>query len=201
MKNRSKIEKALLDMHLSAKGICYRNMRSSPVYGDSGPSGSWEVFLEDGRIYQSSPDYDTVAEAVDVMIETIKADTVELNWIRMEKTKGSVMDNTFKTISKPSELKMAMDVMQSQRRVEEMRSTLQNAIHTIKSKIGDIENAMSVEYTGWIGLFKEKNGQWECVATVDSCNLPEEWEDEMEPEWDMAVPIPKPGTVPDFQGW
>ena len=108
---------------------------------------------------------------------------------------------TFEPMLKPSERKMAMDVMQSRRRTEEMRTALHRAANAMKRELVALEAAAQVEYTGWLELFKEVDGVWTCLATVDSNNLPESWDDGGEPEWDMAVPIPKPGTVSEFSGW
>jgi hypothetical protein len=74
MKNRSKIQSALKEMGLNASKIEYNNCRSEVVYGDSAPSGSWTVVLDSGQFYESSPDYDTVSDAVDVMLDEIRFD-------------------------------------------------------------------------------------------------------------------------------
>ena len=109
--------------------------------------------------------------------------------------------STFEPISKPNEMKMAMDVMQSRRAEERMRDKLLTAAREMARHVENLKSATKEEYTGWIGLFRETDGRWECVATVDTNNLPDWGDTEEEPQWDMAVPIPKPGTVSEFSGW
>ena len=111
------------------------------------------------------------------------------------------MSNTFTEYNKPSELKMAMDVMQANRQRDEMRRALDNAQRALTATVHNLAEAEKVEYTGWMGLFKQTGEKWECVATVDVSNLPDSWDVGCEPEWDMALPIPKPGTVNEFSGW
>lgn len=111
-------------------------------------------------------------------------------------------DYTFEPYKKPSETKMALDVLQSRRQVEAMQQQMFSVIRALRHQIDACEEVVNRRDTGWMGLFKKtSNGDWHCVATVDTNNLPESWENGKEPEWDMAVPIPEPGTVSEFRGW
>lgn len=79
-----------------------------------------------------------------------------------------------------------------------VKNSLENHIDSLKKEVDKLQASVAVEYTGWAALFKAKpEGGFECVAIVDERNLP----DETPEDWDVSLPIPKPGSLPEFEGW
>lgn len=63
--------------------------------------------------------------------------------------------------------------------------------------VEEINEVAATKYTGWFALMKRDGSGWKCVG----CFNPDISADEVEPEWDIALPIPDPTTVPEFKGW
>ena len=53
------------------------------------------------------------------------------------------------------------------------------------------------EYTGWFVLLKKDGDGWKFLGFYN----PDTAEENTEPEWTIALPIPKPESVEEFQGW
>lgn len=83
-------------------------------------------------------------------------------------------------------------------RMEKIRRSLQSHMANINTEIEQISQALEVEYTPYCAILKKKpEGGWECIAIVDNRDLPYD----MPEEWDLCMPIPKPETMPEFEGW
>lgn len=82
-------------------------------------------------------------------------------------------------------------------RLEGVRSRLQEQISGFKAEMDKLSQAVRIEYTGYLALLKRTEKGWECVAIVDSRNLP----DDLPEEWDVTLAIPEPGTLPEWEGW
>ncbi len=83
-------------------------------------------------------------------------------------------------------------------RLETTRANMTNLIRAVQLEIRKIDDSLKIEYTGWTILLKatETKG-WTCVGIVDTNNLP----DDIPEDFDLALPIPDPETLPDFNGW
>lgn len=81
--------------------------------------------------------------------------------------------------------------------LERVRGHLHVHIGHIQREINRIQDALRVRYTGWTVLLKKEDDRWICVGVVNSSNLPED----IPEDFDVALPIPDPETIPDFDGW
>jgi len=82
-------------------------------------------------------------------------------------------------------------------RLERVRSRMQIHIADVKREIDSLSEALTVEYTGHVALLKQTHEGWTCLACVDSCNLPPD----VPEDFDLCLPIPKPETMPEWEGW
>ena len=82
-------------------------------------------------------------------------------------------------------------------RLEKVRSRLQSHISEVKREVDEISAALRVEYTGWMALIKCTDGKWTCVGCVKINDV----DDDTPDDFDLALPIPKPETLPEFNGW
>jgi len=63
--------------------------------------------------------------------------------------------------------------------------------------VNEIETEEKCKYTGWFVLLNYRNNKWEFVDIYN----PDEDEGDEEQEWDLSIPIPEIGSVPEFKGW
>lgn len=82
-------------------------------------------------------------------------------------------------------------------RLTKVKTRMGIHIQNVQREIDDISAALAIEYTGWCSLLKLVDGKWVCLACVDSRNLPEDTPE----DFDVCLPIPKPETMPEWQGW
>ena len=82
-------------------------------------------------------------------------------------------------------------------RLEKVRSRLLENIDRMKRETEEISEALEIEYTGFLAMFKKTENSWECVRVINGVNIP----DDIEDEWDLLVPIPKPESLPEFSGF
>ena len=62
----------------------------------------------------------------------------------------------------------------------------------------DTPNEPVPEYTGWFVLLKKDNsGDWSCVGFYN----PDSEDEDVKPEWTVALPIPESESVDEFVGW
>lgn len=88
--------------------------------------------------------------------------------------------------------------MQLREALERTRGAIVSTIERLRSRIDELQAAVDVEYTGWLALFRRtEDGEWECVRVLDGDNPP----DDIEEDWELSLPIPKPETLPEFTGW
>lgn len=81
--------------------------------------------------------------------------------------------------------------------LERVRDRMSTHLADVSREINSIQAALRVEYTGWMALLKLEDGQWRCLACVKVNDV----DDDTPMEFDLALPIPKPETLPDFDGW
>lgn len=74
---------------------------------------------------------------------------------------------------------------------------MQTHIADVKREIDSLSKALAVEYTGHVALLKQTPEGWMCLACVDSCNLPTD----VPEDFDLCLLIPKPDTMPEWEGW
>lgn len=82
-------------------------------------------------------------------------------------------------------------------RLEKVRSRLKNHIEDMQVEIDELSAALKVEYTNYAALFKESPDGWICIACFDTTNIPED----LPEDFDLCLPIPKPETLPEWEGW
>ena len=77
---------------------------------------------------------------------------------------------------------------------------LKNNFVRLKKRIVNLCDSMEVEatkYSGWYVLLKQDGYGWECLGVYN----PHDESGPEEPEWDLCMPIPKPESIEEFQGW
>lgn len=95
------------------------------------------------------------------------------------------------------EWKRLLSTNESEKKAAKARTELMQLKSSLTAALRKIEDAVTIEYTGWMALLKKlPDGRWECLAIVNQDSPPED-----EPEWDLCMPIPEPSTVPEFSGW
>lgn len=82
-------------------------------------------------------------------------------------------------------------------RMEKVRARMKIHLTNVQREIDDLDAALKVEYTGHVALLKRTATGWECLRCVDSNHMP----DDAPEDFDLALPIPTPESLPDFEGW
>lgn len=82
-------------------------------------------------------------------------------------------------------------------RLTKVKTSMKKHIDDVQKQIDRIDESLSLEYTGHVALLKQTNNGWECLACVDSRHLP----DDVPEDFDICLPIPKPETMPEWEGW
>ena len=94
-----------------------------------------------------------------------------------------------------NELKQIAAINGSAKAEAVMRTRLLMARDRLQAICDDIENACRIEYTGWFAMLRRDGDDWTCVGCINPDN-------EVDlPEFDLMMPIPKPETVPEFDGF
>jgi len=106
------------------------------------------------------------------------------------------MPTTEKPMSR-EEWKRMLSINESEKKAAFARTKMQDIKSMLERGLREIDQAIEVEYTGWMLLLKKHPTKgWECLAIVNQDSPPEH-----EPEWDLCLPIPDPTTIPEFSGW
>lgn len=82
-------------------------------------------------------------------------------------------------------------------RLEKVRGAVQTTIAGLQGQMAKIDQALTVEYTGHFALLKRDGDGWKCLACADSNKLPSD----LPEDFDLCLPIPKPETLPEWEGW
>jgi hypothetical protein len=82
-------------------------------------------------------------------------------------------------------------------RITAVKWQMEVHIKNVQQQIDSIAAALAIEYTGHFALLKRTDTGWQCLACVDSANLP----DDLPEDFDLCLPIPKPETMPEWEGW
>ncbi len=98
-----------------------------------------------------------------------------------------------------NDVKKIMQINEIQKKASKDRSALVSAGRRMQSIVDEIKAAAEIEYTGWFVLLKVVDGGFESLGTFNPDLFDED--DDIEPEWDLCLPIPKPETFPEFKGW
>ncbi len=86
---------------------------------------------------------------------------------------------------------------QLRNKLESVRGKLQTHISDIKREVDQIDAALKVEYTNWIALLKWQDLKWVCIACVNVRDI----DDATPDDFDLALPIPSPESLPEWNGW
>lgn len=82
-------------------------------------------------------------------------------------------------------------------RLTKVKTRMSIHLKNVQREIDDIDAALAVEYTGHVALLRQTPEGWTCLACVDSRNLPPD----VPEDFDLCLPIPKPETMPEWEGW
>ena len=82
-------------------------------------------------------------------------------------------------------------------RLTKVKTRMSIHLKNVQREIDDIDASLLVEYTGHVALLKQTPEGWTCLACVDSRNLPPD----VPEDFDLCLPIPKPETMPEWEGW
>jgi hypothetical protein len=94
-------------------------------------------------------------------------------------------------------LKTIMSVNAAMKREKVALDKLAQLKTTLTRAVEDIAEVQRTKQTGWFVLLRRDGEGWKCLGTFNPDLSPEY----TEPEWDLALPIPDPTTIPEFQGW
>ncbi len=94
-------------------------------------------------------------------------------------------------------LKTIMGVNAAMKREKVALDKLAQLKATLTRAVEDIAEVQRTKQTGWFVLLRRAGEGWECIGTFNPDVSPED----TEPNWDLALPIPDPATIPEFQGW
>ena len=86
---------------------------------------------------------------------------------------------------------------QLRNKLEGVRGRLQTHLSDIKREVDQIDAALKVEYTDWIALLKWQDLKWVCIACVNIRDI----DDDTPDDFDLALPIPSPESIPEWNGW
>lgn len=100
-------------------------------------------------------------------------------------------------IRQKNEMKMIWDIQKTIKQEAITRTLLMKLKSKLLEQCDLIEESQKVEYTGWYVLLKKKADGYECLGIVN----PFQQSKMPTYEWDLSLPIPKPETMPEFQGW
>jgi len=92
---------------------------------------------------------------------------------------------------------MCMSVNAAMKREKVALDKLAQLKATLTRAVEDIAEVQRTKQTGWFVLLRRDGEGWKCIRTFNPDTSPED----TEPEWDLALPIPDPTTIPEFQGW
>lgn len=82
-------------------------------------------------------------------------------------------------------------------RLEGVRQKLVDHAANITREADIISKALRIEYTGHVVLLQQDGDGWKCLGVVDSRDLP----DDVPEDFDLALPIPVPSSLDEFEGW
>jgi hypothetical protein len=87
--------------------------------------------------------------------------------------------------------------LQLRDQLEKVRGNLQSHIAAVSREVQTIQAALRIKYTPWIALLKLEDGKWRCLACVNGNEIG----DDTPMDFDVALPIPDPETMPEFNGF
>jgi len=85
---------------------------------------------------------------------------------------------------------MSQETLFLKRRINQFRKRLMDFWDSI-------EQDADVKYTGWFVLLKQNGDSFEVLGFFN----PDISEPEIEPEWDLCLPIPDLESLREFMGW
>lgn len=94
------------------------------------------------------------------------------------------------------EMKMVWDIQRVMKKESESNSLMHRIKWRLESELEAIKEFQAIQPSGWYALIKFKDGAPQCLGVFNP-----DKDDQPEPEWDLSISIPKPETVPEFQGW
>lgn len=95
------------------------------------------------------------------------------------------------------EIQYIMSLNKAARQASRDRSQLMRTKSILENQLKNIEDSVSVEYTDWMAFFKKKDEGFEFLGFWN-----ERSDDGLVPEnWDFCLPMPKPETLTEFNGF
>lgn len=82
-------------------------------------------------------------------------------------------------------------------KLERVRTRLVIHVENVDREIEKLDEALRIEQTGYCVLLKQTDKGWTCVAVVNSLRPP----DDVPEDFDLCLPIPKPESMPEWEGW
>ncbi len=94
------------------------------------------------------------------------------------------------------ELKHIWQIQKAIKQNAETQNSLKHLKARLQAELDKITEIAGIEYTGWYVLLKKTEAGFECLKVFNPDIMDEEG-----CEWDIALPIPKTETYPEFGGW
>jgi len=85
----------------------------------------------------------------------------------------------------------------SVKRADKARSEVLRMRRLLQVSLDTPDDCGEIKYTGQMVLLKKLGESFEFVGIWDG----ENFQDGIEPEWDICLPIPVIETIPEFEGW
>lgn len=70
-------------------------------------------------------------------------------------------------------------------------------LSNVQREVEKLDEALRIEPTGYCALLKQDSDGWKCLAVVNSMHPPED----VPEDFDLCLSIPKPDSMPEWQGW
>lgn len=68
---------------------------------------------------------------------------------------------------------------------------------SLEKALSEINAEARIKHTGWFVLLKRNKDRFICVGIFN----PDISSEDDEAEWDLALPIPDPDSIKEFEGW
>ena len=99
------------------------------------------------------------------------------------------------------EMKLTLSLIRAETQVQDHKSYIRSLKRSLENMVRGLSDIPAQKWTGWYVLLAKDENAVSGLKFVGIYNPDVYEEEENEPEWDAAIPIPELGTMPEFQGW
>jgi hypothetical protein len=99
------------------------------------------------------------------------------------------------------ELKLSLSLIRAETQNKEYKNHIRRLTESLKRITDGLSDIPEQKWTGWYVLLAKDENAVSGLKFVGMYNPDVYEEEEDEPEWDAAIPIPVIKTMPEFVGW